>query len=432
MRRDSAFNAALERRVHDLLRCPFRISPYSSSDRDREVADAVKRFWPQMATEVNLRQWVESFHLLDFAPGSIDQEVVFDPDGRTWTVPMLRWRNPRYFYWDASRVTWVDISYYGLTDVDVENGRHVLATTWHMGKFGGKAAALGEDWIDKAFARRDFGDWRDLYAWPAIKGIVPAGGSDDNDEKQQYANQLAMNVRNRVIMSQRDAQGNAVYDAEVLKLADPDGHRAFLDIIEYVDRKYQVAFLGGNVSSEVVDQGAKATAVAQLTSEIRMVQADNAALAQVIRDQLIRFFVTLNFGFDVPCPYVGWDVGVAEDNKAFALGLRDFAQFLSNMPEGYVIDNVKELAERYGVRLRQVGEPGIPPNKLTAPTTDAPEKNDRAAHGSAPAKRTIRKIGPSKWRLFSGDGKNLGTFSSLEAAKKHEAQVNYFKSHPKT
>jgi hypothetical protein len=41
---------------------------------------------------------------------------------------------------------------------------------------------------------------------------------------------------------------------------------------------------------------------------------------------------------------------------------------------------------------------------------------------------TIRKIGNNKWRLYSGKGKNLGTFDSLDAAKKHEREVQYFKS----
>ena len=41
---------------------------------------------------------------------------------------------------------------------------------------------------------------------------------------------------------------------------------------------------------------------------------------------------------------------------------------------------------------------------------------------------TIHKIGDDKWRLYSKDGnKNLGTFGSLEAAKKHEREVQYFK-----
>ncbi len=42
----------------------------------------------------------------------------------------------------------------------------------------------------------------------------------------------------------------------------------------------------------------------------------------------------------------------------------------------------------------------------------------------------IKKISKTKWRLYSTKGgkhKNLGTFSSLAAAKKHEREVNYFK-----
>lgn len=44
----------------------------------------------------------------------------------------------------------------------------------------------------------------------------------------------------------------------------------------------------------------------------------------------------------------------------------------------------------------------------------------------------IVKVGPNKWRLLSrkkvnGKHRNLGTFRSLEAAKKHEREVEYFK-----
>lgn len=40
---------------------------------------------------------------------------------------------------------------------------------------------------------------------------------------------------------------------------------------------------------------------------------------------------------------------------------------------------------------------------------------------------TITKLASGKFRLLSGDGKNLGTFDSREAAEKHEREVNYFK-----
>jgi hypothetical protein len=46
----------------------------------------------------------------------------------------------------------------------------------------------------------------------------------------------------------------------------------------------------------------------------------------------------------------------------------------------------------------------------------------------------IRKLGPGKYRLYSrkkdpktGKRRNLGTFASLERAKRHERAVQYFK-----
>lgn len=48
----------------------------------------------------------------------------------------------------------------------------------------------------------------------------------------------------------------------------------------------------------------------------------------------------------------------------------------------------------------------------------------------------IRKLTSGKYRLYSrkknpqtGKRRNLGTFNTLAAAKKHEAEVQYFKHH---
>jgi len=53
-----------------------------------------------------------------------------------------------------------------------------------------------------------------------------------------------------------------------------------------------------------------------------------------------------------------------------------------------------------------------------------------------PVKNMIRKLKSGEYRLYSrkknpstGRRRNLGTFSSLAAAKKHEAEVQYFKRH---
>ena len=51
-------------------------------------------------------------------------------------------------------------------------------------------------------------------------------------------------------------------------------------------------------------------------------------------------------------------------------------------------------------------------------------------------KNMIRKLTSGKYRLYSRKAdpktnkrRNLGTFDSLEAAKKHEKEVQYFKRH---
>jgi hypothetical protein len=48
----------------------------------------------------------------------------------------------------------------------------------------------------------------------------------------------------------------------------------------------------------------------------------------------------------------------------------------------------------------------------------------------------IRKLKSGQYRIYSrkadaktGRRKNLGTFESLEAAKKHEREIQYFKHH---
>ena len=55
---------------------------------------------------------------------------------------------------------------------------------------------------------------------------------------------------------------------------------------------------------------------------------------------------------------------------------------------------------------------------------------------SADAKPVIRKLKSGEYRLYSrknnpktGKRRNLGTFSSKEAAQRHEKEVQYFKRH---
>ena len=41
--------------------------------------------------------------------------------------------------------------------------------------------------------------------------------------------------------------------------------------------------------------------------------------------------------------------------------------------------------------------------------------------------KIVRQIAAGRWRLYSHEGRNLGTFSSKAAAVKHEREVQMFK-----
>lgn len=573
MKRDSTFTAAMDKRVLGLLRCDFKVTPASDSPLDREVADAVRKFWPTIAPERELKKWVQWYHLLAYSPAFLDYRFVTDKRGRTWTLPIMRSRHPRWFYFDVGSWSWVDIHTTGIRNVDVENGRYVVANEWNYGEFSGKVSSMAEDWIEKVFARRDWAEWSDLYAWPAFKAIIPPQDINSEDDGEtsgsEFADKLAAAVRNRVVMVQQDKTGNNTFDFEVVKLSG-DEYQGFKDRIEYLDRKMQVGWLGGNLSSEVVDQGARAAANTQMVAETKLIQADNVYLGTVLRDQLVRAFVTENFGFDVDVPDVGWIVGEQEELAAFTRGFKDFMTGLKDMPDRYQVTNIAEIGERLGVRITDAGaaagsvnnqtvgvpgaaarpapgtakpapdgdvlpavpvpapkpgepapaagaaQPAVPtqgavaqkPGEVSHDVSDLPQKHgaedDDMSHlphqrmikqigpelwrvltplgvpvgdytdeysaitryvtimrlksegiqdadlpqdpyalqappdagippmatvltDPEPVKRTIRKVGDNKWRLYSGSGKNLGTFNSLAAAKKHEAQVQYFK-----
>jgi len=74
----------------------------------------------------------------------------------------------------------------------------------------------------------------------------------------------------------------------------------------------------------------------------------------------------------------------------------------------------------------------VPGETLTAGLGEA----GSACSGSSISRGMIRKLKSGEYRLYSkkkdastGKRRNLGTFATLEKAKKHERDVQYFKRH---
>ena len=126
------------------------------------------------------------------------------------------------------------------------------------------------------------------------------------------------------------------------------------------------------------------------------------------------------------------DTGSDHENEANAVAgiiMRIFSKRNPDLIKAKPLQLKEAVTVNYGIAknpgaLAKVGKDGqVPHAKMHVNVDKATAKKL-----GIPVTETIRKIGDNKWRLYSKDGKkNLGTFDSLAAAKKHEREVQFFK-----
>ena len=88
------------------------------------------------------------------------------------------------------------------------------------------------------------------------------------------------------------------------------------------------------------------------------------------------------------------------------------------------VNSISQEAAKLGFNVDKDGKPPLLSKKVSGPTTNV---LSNIGLTKTSVSETIRKVTDNKWRLYSKKGKNLGTFNSLAAAKKHEREVQYFK-----
>ena len=126
------------------------------------------------------------------------------------------------------------------------------------------------------------------------------------------------------------------------------------------------------------------------------------------------------------------DTGSDHENEANAVAgiiMRIFSKRNPDLITSKPLQLKEAVTVNYGIAknpgaLAKVGPDGRVPHAKMHVNVD----KATAKRLGIPVTETIRKIGDNKWRLYSKDGKkNLGTFDSLAAAKKHEREVQFFK-----
>ena len=443
--RQHTFAAAAEKRVlQGLLRDDGNLKVERASDRprDRAIAAYVDKLWPLMAPELVLRRWVKTFHTMQLAVSSLTWNPC-EEQGKLLSYPQMRWRNPRWFYYDVGRSVLVDIFWGGVADVDPGNGRYCVAQEWqvrHLRRHAGRRRA-GRGLDRKDICSPGLGRVERLQRVASVEGdrSVPAGRHrpqsgqragevrqlPDEQHPQPRHHGAALGQGRPQLLRRREGRRRGQSPTTGRASKAPD--RAMLDP-EAADR----AGWAATCASEVADQGARAAAGTQMVAETKLIEADNVALSSVITDQLIQALRRPELWLAdsyVSEGVMGRAVQIGEEGAAAtpkALG-NDFGAFLKNVAaSGCQIQNLNEVAERFGVRL--AGNLVMP--KAGSAASDIVERSDGASTSlhekSDVVTRKIRKVG-AKWRVYSEKGKKMGDYDSLDGAKKRLAEVEAFK-----
>lgn len=437
MTNDPTYFTVRERRINGFLRSDVAIIPANDSVLAEEIADNLRDYLPQMFRELELRKLLGWYHDVSVAPATLDWEL--SDDGLCF-LPCLRVLNPRWVYYDPSRNWFVFEGRDNMADMHPGDGRWVLLTDWEPTKFCGKASACASAWVAKRFTEADWNTWRDNNCNKIIKAKYPNGGDNDasqsEDSVTSFSDRVSQARLTKVIGLPQGQDPSNSFDIDAVNLADPTAGASYPTALEYYDRKMAEAWLGSHLAFEVTDRGSYAAAETHGGVTRELVQGDAKMMEEVLNLQIVYPFTVANYGEGLAatcCPKLKWKIDVEEDFAGVTKAFQTFCAGLKQAADaGYAVKNLDQLGTRFGFQFERIAaptgtsSPQAPPAPLNEPTDDT-QKNDRSLDRGAP--RTIKKISEGRWRVFGAqrgaDGKriNLGTFSSYEEAKRHEAQA---------
>lgn len=359
MGEDDELPGALEKRIDATLSSAFELEAVEAPNRQQSQR-LVSQYGPQwwdMFPESEVAELLKWRRMLGVGLGVLD----WDTGGDKWTA-RLRVLHPQFLRFDSFRESWVYQAREGELVVTPGNGKWIMLTDGSRGWMRGSVRALAVTWIGKQLTIRDWGRYNERHGLPIIKAYAPAI-ADEGDAEDYWESLKNFHSEMVAQLPTHLDDNGAKFDLELLEAKD-GSWQSFESMLKRADRKFQVHLLGGNLSSEVVDEGSRAAANTHLGVERSKAKADSVSLATELRRQGLFPII----GFNVPgvtsidvIPWPKWDTEPPEDDKAEAESKEAFGKAIGAVKlGGYKIKNIDELASRYGLELEEMAPPPPP------------------------------------------------------------------------
>lgn len=403
--RDAHYLAVLSTRRRQVAQLEATVEAASDAPRDLAIADRV-RAWLARDTLTD-----ELFQILDaLGKGISFTEIVWDRSAGQWQPARLEWRDPRWFRFDP-----VDLSTPLLLGADGQAqplpwGKFIAARM--PAKSGlplrsGLARIAAWGWLFKAYTLRDWAIFVQTYGQPLRLGKWHQGASEEDRETlfravANIAGDCAAIIPETMQIEFVEARGTA-------QAADLYERRC-----DWLDRQISKAVLGQTATTDAIAGG---HAVGREHREVQadIERADAAMLAAILNRDLIRPWVTLEWGADVPAPRLRLSRPRAEDRALLAETLARLVPLGLRVEESAVRDRLGFADPAPGAAV--LAAPAPAPSSPGLMALQAEAAAGPAAHLAALAARLEAEAQPEVARLIGRIEAMLAAAGSLEEAR---------------
>ncbi len=222
----------------------------------------------------------------------------------------LTWRDPRYFHFDRVKLTELRLAVDGSIDgEDLAPARfmvHMPRTRMGLPIRRGVARAASWAYMVQSFTLQDWAAFAEVYGMPFRVGKYGAGASEKDKRAllravSSIANDAAAIIPESMLIEFHEVKGS-------------QGEKVFGSLIDYTDDKVSLVVLGQTMTSK--DGSSYGQAKIHDKVRIDIAQADARQLGQTVNRDLVRWFISMNFGPQALYPKVEWPITEPEDMAA--------------------------------------------------------------------------------------------------------------------
>lgn len=305
-------------------------------------------------------------------------------DGRLRPV-RFDWRDPRFFHYDRIKQTElrlaVDGSIEGEPLLPARFMVHEPRTRMGIPIRRGLARAAAWAYMVQSFTLQDWAAFCEVYGMPFRVGKYGAGASEKDKRAllravASIANDAAAIIPESMMIEFHEVSGS-------------QGEKVFGSLIDYTDDKVSLVVLGQTMTSK--DGSSYGQAKIHDKVRIDIAQADARQRAQTVKRDVIRWYVSMNYGPQELYPKVEWPIPEAEDITALSGAVSVLVPLGLKVSQREMRDKIglsepqsdDELLTPPATPKAPIAEPPVPPapkSKQPVPVPPAPKPTRLAAH----------------------------------------------------